>query len=123
MTIKSLLGKTLSSIDVNKDRDEIKFHCTDGDSFLMYHSQDCCETVSIEDIVGDLEDLVGHPITMAEEVTSNEDPKEGFDHNYDSFTWTFYKLATVKGYVTIRWYGGSNGYYSESVDFKKIENK
>lgn len=73
---------------------------------------------------GDLDSLIGSPITLAEEVvSSNENPegtpvKEGQD--YGSWTWTFYKFATIKGYVTVRWYGESNGYYSESVDFEEI---
>jgi hypothetical protein len=74
--------------------------------------------VYIEDICGDLEDLVGLPILMAEETSSRENPPEVVREHYDdSFTWTFYKIATNKGNVTIRWYGGSNGYYSESVDW------
>ena len=63
---------------------------------------------------------------MAEEASSyNENPIEvaGKEmYHDDSFTWTFYKLATIKGYVTIRWYGTSNGYYSEEVDFEKVLN-
>lgn len=114
---EDLLGKVLVKIDVSKDNDEISFECYDGTKYQMYHSQVCCENVTIEDIAGNINDLIGNPITMAEEESNNENPKF---YSNESFTWTFYKLATEKGYVTIRWYGESNGYYSESVSFVKI---
>lgn len=84
----------------------------------MYHEQDCCEAVMIEDICGDVNSLVGNPLTMAEDI-SNIMGNPAVDEWTDSCTWTWYKFATVKGYVTIRWYGESNGYYSECVDFEK----
>lgn len=121
--IDILVGKTLTSAVVKHGDDEIWFTTTDGDIYELYHSQDCCESVYIEDINGDLNDLVGSPITMAEESVSSELQaweNEEEEDDRDSFTWTFYKFATVKGYVNIRWYGSSNGYYSESVSFKKI---
>lgn len=58
---------------------------------------------------------------MAEEITNerNVNPEGVKIPGYqDSFTWTFYKLATIKGYVTLSWYGESNGYYNESVSFE-----
>jgi hypothetical protein len=116
MSISELKGKTIAAIE--KTEDEIKFALTNGELYRMYHSQDCCEQVYIEDIVGDLEDLIGSEVLKAEESSNSDDPK---DPEYDeSHTWTFYSIATIKGYVTIRWYGTSNGYYSESVDFEKI---
>lgn len=117
-----LLGKVITKIEgAIENSKEIKFTMDNGDQYLFYHYQDCCELVSVEDIEGDFTDLLNSPITMAEESTSNENP-EGFVKRYqdDSFTWTFYRLATVKGYVTIRWYGESNGYYSEDVSFIKL---
>lgn len=93
--------------------DEVRFESTCGRVFRLYHSHDCCETVEIEDVCGDIEDLIGSPILMAEEATSPDEDSE-------SGKWTFYKLATVKGYVTIRWLGRSNGYYSESVYFEEV---
>ena len=111
-----LLGKTLESVLVIGD-EEIRFRTRDGKNYLLFHGQDCCESVTIESITGDIKDLIGTPLLLAEESTSEENP-EGVSPEYqESFTWTFYKLATIKGYVDIRWYGSSNGYYSESVSF------
>jgi len=114
--VSELLNKTLINIE-NKENEELLFYTTDGEVYRMYHCQDCCEYVRIEEIIGDLNDLVGSPILMAEEVT-----KEGRNDELGSETWTFYKFATNKGYVTIRWLGESNGYYSESVDFERVWN-
>jgi hypothetical protein len=110
-----LVGKTIA--EVRHSADEIKFICTDGSEYQQYHVSDCCESVTVEDICGDLNDITGAPVLSAEVVTSAENPPDIKKEYQDSFTWTFYKIQTQKGAVTIRWYGSSNGYYSESVDF------
>jgi hypothetical protein len=118
--IDELKGKTLTEIIGDDDSDELIFVCDDGNQYKMYHEQDCCENVSIDDIIGDLKDLIGVPLLMAEEVDNNYEDDGDKPAGYDSWTWTFYKFATIKGYVTIKWYGESNGYYSESVDWAKL---
>jgi hypothetical protein len=115
MNIEILVGQTMASV-TQKDDDEIIFKTTEGKTYKLHHYQDCCESVTIESGVGDLSDLVGVPILKAEE-SSGEVKTED---NYGSATWTFYKFATIKGYVDIRWIGESNGYYSESVDFEEV---
>ena len=115
VTFDVLKGKTFSSIIVNKPirgDHSIEFHLVDSNKYYyMLHDQDCCESVTIEDICVDVNDLVGSPILVADETTN-----EGKDEDNETFTWTFYTLRTLKGTVTIRWYGTSNGYYSEGVD-------
>ncbi len=142
LEINELLGKTLLYIRVDNELDEILFTCNDGVQYKMFHEEDCCESVCIEDINGDIQDLIGSPILKAEEVNNEkfvnnfensfklqEGQNPDYEWNYknefgeskpESYTWTFYKLATIKGYVDICWFGHSNGYYSESVDFVKL---
>jgi len=116
--MKNFIGKQFFHIEKNEDLTEMLLYCNDRNIYKMYHEQDCCESVNIEDIEGDLNDLLNTDILNAELVTNSEENTE----KYESVTWSFYKFATIKGYVTIRWIGTSNGYYSEVVSIKKIKN-
>lgn len=119
--LSDLVGKTLVKID--KTNDSLLFETSDGKQYKLHHYQDCCESVYIESIVGDLSDLLGEPILFAEESASRKHPPGYTASEYEeSFTWTFYKFATRKGYVDVRWFGESNGYYSESVEFDEVES-
>lgn len=113
----SLVGKTLTH--VSNEGDKIVFIVSPTETYKLEHLQDCCEEVRVESIVGDLADLIGTPILKAEEATGETPADYRFEYAPESHTWTFYKLATIKGYVDIRWLGESNGYYSEGVSFMR----
>ena len=113
MRIEDMVGKVFTS--VTADNVTMTF-ANDKEKFTFLHWQDCCESVTIDDIVGELSDLEGEPLLIAEEV-SGETPADDEEY-YESRSWTFYKFATRKGYVDVRWVGESNGYYSESVDLE-----
>ena len=128
-----LVGKTLTRVIQTEDgdgNDRMYFHCDDGAVYMLYHSQDCCESVRLDDVSGDLTDLIGTPILVAEERSSewrdgdprpDDLPDELAAQRGDSSTWTFYTLRTIKGTVDLRWHGSSNGYYSEAVYFTQHE--
>ena len=119
-SISQMIGATLTIIKGAVGADEIVFCSSDGRRWVMNHLQDCCESVYVEDIAGDLSDLIGSPIVQAEESSNKDEQIDGKPGYSDSFTWTFYRIATAKGLVVIRWLGESNGYYSESVDFYEM---
>lgn len=119
VNFETLVGKTIISVEgLEEGSEEIIFKTSDGKIYKMYHEQECCESVYIEDVWGDIENVINSPVLLAKESSC------GGENNLDeSFTWTFYKMGTVKGWVDIRWYGTSNGYYSESVDFVEISEE
>ena len=111
-----LQGKTLTNIKIKiEDEDTIIFECLTGEKFILLHNRDCCEKVTIKDIVGDTNNLLNTPILLAEEIIG-----KNTRNDYGSQTYSFYKLRTNKGSIDITWFGESNGYYSETVDFERI---
>ena len=116
---EELIGKTLTAIKVDeKYAAWILFVVSEDEKYLLHNDEADCNDVqvTIDDINGDINDLVGSPLTMAESVSN-----EAFEKSQDAEgTWTFYRFATVKGYVDIRWFGTSNGYYSETVTLEKL---
>jgi hypothetical protein len=114
-----MLGRTFVNIEgCDQYSDEILFTSANGDVFKFHHDTECCEQVLVEEIIGDIQDLIGAPMLMAEE--SSDEGHRGEVNG----TWTFYKFATTKGYVTVRWFGWSGSrYYSEHVNLELIEAK
>lgn len=85
VSLSDMEGKTLKSIDgARTDSDEIIFTAETGERWVMLHEQDCCESVSVEDICGDISDLIGTPVIVAEEREYDGGALEEWD---ESFTW------------------------------------
>lgn len=124
--VAQLIGLTLNRIEgCLPDSDEVTFYSECGQQFRMYHEQDCCESVFLNDVEGDVSDLIGTPIVVAETVSDAGQQALNLliplpDKGGDCEQWTFYRLATTKGWVVLRWYGDSNGYYSTDVTFERI---
>ena len=114
-----ILGQVIKRIAITDDKQSIFFFMQNGDLWEMTHDQECCEVVEIDDIEGEIYEIRYSTLTQAEEVI-NDNPEGYEDDSYYSHTWTFYKFANSNGYVTIKWHGKSNGYYSETVSFKLL---
>jgi len=129
--LKNQIIKSIRLLTLNCEKDEnnkvIKYleDCIDclifttvtGEEYAFWFTPDCCADVNIEDISGDLNNLIGSPLLKAE--ISNKER----ENDCPDDTWTYYHFATVKGHVDIRWYGTSNGYYCTDVNFGKLEKR
>ena len=117
-TYTEFSGKTIQEVrGCKKHSDEVTLKFTDGTCLKFYHQQDCCETVLLEDFDTTPEDLVNTNIISIEERISRSGegikPLDNWDHSY---TWSFYVIKTSSSTMVLRWYGTSNGWYSETVD-------
>jgi len=123
--INFIVGETFSYVEGKVGGAVLRFHPNSNTQFELFHDPDCCESIRIEEIIGDLKDLELSPIIEAEEVSSEgaPEPKELDEDKSGSYTWTFYRFATAKGTVVVRWLGLSNGCYSEKVSMSLTQSQ
>lgn len=109
-TMKNLIGATILSATTHYN-DNLLYIETDKGTMRFYHDQECCESVWLEDGLEDLEKM------LHAEVIENYDEDALNEYDY-SYTWTYYKISTLNHDCTLRFYGTSNGCYSEDVDIE-----
>ena len=112
VNVEALIGLTLRRCV--RDGNEIHLYANNGLTFSLGNPRDA----EIEDICGELVDLVGSPITMAEEESWDDDPSD----DYSRLAWYYYKFATVKGYVTIR-FECTDGYYASYAQLTFVSDE
>lgn len=121
MDSKEFLSQIIGATVLSVSSEDPFILVTDRGTLDLHHDQDCCESVYLEDVTGDVNDLVGGVITLFEERSDTyesekrSDTYECDEQHAEDGTWTFYEIRTTKGDVTLRWLGTSNGYYSEGV--------
>lgn len=112
----TLKGAQITEIAL--DAESVIFVTNKG-NFRIIHYPDCCENFVLDNIVGNLSDLFNGPITLAEE--DNKEPSWSKINEYGSHTWSAYYLENAKGCFEFWFLGESNGYYSETAEFIKID--
>ncbi|MDL2250486.1 hypothetical protein LJC51_07535 [Lachnospiraceae bacterium OttesenSCG-928-J05] len=116
---EELLASPVIKVECQAFDYELHFYLENGKHYKFFHDPVSDESALITDITGNLDDLRGQLIIA--ELVDNYDEMDSYG---DIFEWTFYKFATAKGYVTVRWEGHGTTWYSTSVELVEvIDNK
>lgn len=118
-----LKGKTLTDIKGLEEGSEYQTFITDTEKYVLEHQEDCCESVILTKIIGDVNSILNSEIVLAEDDIGANEPEWAKDRSYyDSYTWSKYVIETKNGGRLEFWYlGESNGYYCEAAIFYKFE--
>jgi len=121
--IEDLINQRINNITYDNDNDCLLFETNDGFHYEMKHEQSCCESVYLVDFdINQTKEILLNQIIInasCEKQAGDDDNRPSNKYENDLEQWTFYKINTNKGSLTLRWYGSSNGYYSVSVNIYK----
>lgn len=110
-----MIGETIKYIDVDEYDHQIRVETESGRVFLIYHKQDCCESVRLVDINGNIKHLEGKVIEDFSHMSKRYSNEYG-----NSETTTIITFFVDDSTVTTRLIGESNGYYSEEISVEEI---
>jgi len=80
MNFSDMVGKVIDSIEQGHDR--IIFYFADGTAAESLHMQDCCESVVVDRIEGDIAAVVGIPVIEADETSDSENKPSEYSERY-----------------------------------------
>jgi hypothetical protein len=107
--MKTLLGKTITTVSVNDDQSILVFGTNDG-PVAFYAEGDCCSESWFADITG-FDALLGGTVAEIEEVSMEGYNVEDGRSRQDCDEVYGYKIKTDKGHSTIAFRNSSNGCY------------
>lgn len=111
--IEDFVGLTFTKVDADGT-----FYTAEK-KYDMYHSQDCCERVVLDETVGNINDITDEVITDA---FTTDDGAEDDDRSYEYVEYTNFHVVSAKGTVVFRWIGSGNGYYGTGVSISVQDN-
>ena len=103
-----LVGKVIKEIYLADDKKAIRFDLDNGEIIIARCDADCCSVTYIENIE-DPENIIGNPVTSAEDIELNKD--DGVAEDGDVLTFYGFKIKTIKGDCIVDYRNESNGYY------------
>lgn len=113
--VQSQYPNQIEAVAVHND---VLYLCTRQAIFAIRHEQDCCEDVWFVDGEEDISDMVGDYLVK---IRIDVSPQDRDSNRIDECsTWTFVTIQTLRNSYSFRWYGESNGYYSETVQLDDI---
>lgn len=121
--LKHLIGRTVESVTVNKDRTELVFklaldaHVGKGDRIIIAAEGECCSMSRFEHVSG-LDALLGQKVLavvdrkMPDDLRSGKDEKGDHHECLSYYGWT---IETTRGRCDLEMRNSSNGYYGGNI--------
>ena len=111
---KGMVGKTITSIVLSNEKDELVLQFSDGSDMTLQAYGDCCSSTWIESI-----DAPDNLLGTVQSVEDIDMPDLGNQPDHDVMSYYGLKIVTDRGHAVIDYRNDSNGYYGGDLIIKE----